>query len=260
MGDSMTLQALIADDEAYLRQALRSQLATLWPELEICSECENGLEALRMINDLEPDIVFLDIRMPGLSGMEVAKQVQGDCHIVFVTAYDEFAVEAFERHAVDYLLKPVVEERLQATIQRLQQKNTKTGLVDVSTAQWHVAINEIAAVLQQKQDKALQWIRASRGDEVTLVHINDIIYFQSGDKYTSVVTAEHEQLIRTPLKKLEEQLDVAIFWRIHRRVIVNTHFIQTAKRLLDGRYELHLRHIDNLLMVSRAHAHLFKRM
>jgi len=163
MKDPITLQVLIADDEAHLRQALRNQLIILWPELDICCECENGLEALRMINDLEPDIAFLDIRMPGLSGMDVAKRVQGDCCIVFVTAYDEFAVEAFERHAIDYLLKPVTEARLKVTIQRLQQKNMTTP--GINPEQWKMTLNDVAKALHQQQAAAtLQWIRASRGD------------------------------------------------------------------------------------------------
>jgi DNA-binding LytR/AlgR family response regulator len=253
------MKALIADDEPALRNHLRQQLQTLWPELDICTEVGDGLSALERIKTEQPDIAFLDIRMPGLDGLQVAREVTekitGNCQIVFVTAYDDYAVEAFEQHAVDYLLKPFTEARLTETIRRLREKDPKQ--VEASILQ--AALEQIQNTLHQNEQH-LQWIRASRNDNVFLVNTDDVVFFQSGDKYTSVKTTDDEYLIRTALKDLEDRLNPNRFWRVHRSVIVNVHYIQKATRTLDGRYQLKMNRLDDQLTVSRAYAHLFKQM
>ncbi|MDH5229172.1 MAG: LytTR family DNA-binding domain-containing protein [Gammaproteobacteria bacterium] len=249
------MKALIADDEKPLSEFLQQRLSHLWPDLNICSIAANGLDAVKMIHQHQPDIVFLDIRMPGLNGLQVAQTVQPHTRIVFVTAFDQYAVEAFEHHAIDYLLKPVSDERLQHTIARLKNSN-------------HQSISnnmDLSSLLQQllnsqKNEESLQWIRVLIGNDVQLIHVDDIAYFKSGDKYTSVFTRDKEFLIRTPLKELETSLAVKNFWRIHRSVIINVQHLQSAKRTLDGRYILSIRNHPHQLSVSRAYAHLFKQM
>ncbi len=250
------MKALIADDEPALRKHLRNRLEKLWPELEICAEAEDGDQALEAVQTLQPDIAFLDIRMPGLSGLEVAGRITGSCHIVFITAYDQYAIEAFKQHAADYLLKPIDDERLQDTIHRL--KNLDPEAVDRTAL--NEALSRINSMLAQQNSEPLQWIRASKGDDIHMLHVDDVAFFQSGDKYTSARTAEREYLIRTPLKELEISLDSRDFWRIHRGVIVNIRWIDSAKRTQDGRYTLYLRGLNEELGVSRAYAHLFKQM
>ncbi len=247
------MKAIIADDEPTLRRHLRERLQALWPELEICAEAANGEEALAHIRAHHPDVVFLDIRMPGTDGMEVARQA-GACRVVFVTAYDQYAVEAFERHAVDYLLKPVSDQRLRETIHRLR---------DGQRSLEHTALQQALAGIADamaSQPQRSQWIRALQGESIALVHVDDVAYFQSGDKYTTVRTAEREYLIRTPLKDLDAVLDPERFWRIHRSVIVNVAFIAGARRTLDGRYDLTLKSVSERLTTSRAYAHRFKQM
>lgn len=247
--------ALLADDEPALRTHLKDKLQQFWPELEIVAEVDNGVDALEYVQALRPDIAFLDIRMPGLSGMRVAQQLAASTHIVFVTAYDQYAVDAFNHNAVDYLLKPYTDERLQETIHRL--KGRENTAIDEQVLQ--VILNQLSK--QSAQDSSpLQWIRASVGDEVSLIHLDDVIFFQSGDKYTTVHTANEEYLIRTPLKELESGLDSERFWRVHRSYIVNVDYIDKARRTIDGRYNLTLKNSDKKLDVSRAYSHLFKQM
>ena len=249
------MKALIADDEPSLRSHLRQRLNELWPELHISAEVGDGATALQRIIADKPDVAFLDIRMPGMDGLQVAKEVPENCQIVFVTAYDDYAVEAFEQHAVDYLLKPFTEARLTETIRRLRANDP----AQVNSSLLQAAIDKIQSALDQN-DQCLQWIRASQGENVFLINADDVVFFQSGDKYTTVSTTQGEHLIRTPLKDLETRLDATKFWRIHRSVIVNVNFIQSASRTLDGRYEIKLKGRKTQLTASRAYAHLFKQM
>lgn len=238
---------LIADDEPLLAADLVTRLARLWPACEIVAVVHNGPAALEAVQRLQPDIAFLDIRMPGLGGLEVARAATG-LAVVFVTAYDQHAVEAFEQAAVDYLLKPVSDARLQQTVQRLQQPR--------SPAQPDLA-PLLARLLPPER---LRWIRASHGETVHLVDIQDVVYFQADDKYTVVMTADREFLIRTPLKELLEQLDLQQFWQIHRSTLVNVQAIQSVQRELTGRCALKLKTRSEVLIVSRAFAHLFRQM
>ena len=247
------ITAIIADDEARLAEYLKERLAVLWPELVIAGVAGNGPEAQALLDAEAPDIAFLDIRMPGLSGLDVARGASRDVRIVFVTAFDQYALAAFERAAVDYLLKPVSDERLAETVARLKAQATPPP-GDIGTVL--AAIAQLAPGGPQK----LAWIRASRGSEVQLIDVEDVCYFQANDKYTSVFTADGESLIRTPLKELAGQLDPQRFWQVHRGTIVNVRHIATTTRDLAGRITLRLKRRPEPLAVSRAYMHLFKQM
>jgi DNA-binding LytR/AlgR family response regulator len=253
--------ALIADDEPLLAADLKSRLEALWPELEIAAVCHDGPDALARLEAEKPAIAFLDIRMPGLTGLEVAARLDFPCHIVFVTAYDQYAVEAFERAAVDYVLKPADDDRLKKTIERLKY------MVDgPSASERSRLVGAIADVLGKvspgntAKPAWLRWIRASVGDSVRLVPTAEVRYFQAADKYTSVVTALGELLIRTSIKELVEQLDPEVFWQVHRGTIVNVNFITGARHDESGRVLLDVRDRSEQLSVSRAYAHLFRQM
>lgn len=253
----MTPTALIADDEEHLRTYLRGKLARLWPELQIVAEAANGLEAAELIARLAPSVAFLDIRMPGLSGLEVAQGIETDTRLVFVTAYDEFALDAFERAAVDYLVKPVTDERLGRTIERLRKAFQEAAPQP-----------ELAQLLQQLtrgQPRAegagpLRWVRASRGNTTSHVPIQDVLYFQSDDKYVVVHTREGEHLIRTPLQELIDGLDPEVFWQVHRSTIVNMEYVAGTRRDDAGRLFVRMRDSDAELPVSRAYVHRFRQM
>ena len=244
--------ALIAEDEAVLRDELRSHLATLWPALQIVGEAGNGLEALQLLDRLAPDLVFLDIQMPGLTGLEVARQVGHRCHVVFVTAYDAHAVAAFEQGAIDYVLKPYAVERLALAVHRLRQR------VGSSPAPLDRLLRELSGVAPSR--KHLRWINASQGQDVALITVDEVLYFQADTKYTRVVTADGEALIRTSLKELQEELDPACFWMIHRSTIVNANAIAGVTRDFRGRIVVKLKSRSEKLTVSEAHEHLFKQM
>ena len=248
------VRAIIADDEEALRDHLRKKLSGLWPELEVAGEARDGDAALNLIRDLKPDIAFLDISMPGLSGIDVARKTAGACLFVFVTAHDEFAVEAFEREAVDYLLKPVTDERLSETIRRLKERLTAAAAPDLSGA-----LERLSKSLP-KAPGHLQWIKAQHKDGVRLIAVSDIYFFRATDKYTTVRTREGEFLIRKTLKELENELDPAQFWRIHRAALVNARLIQKVDRSLAGTRTIRFRDLPDTLTVSRAYAHLFKQM
>jgi DNA-binding LytR/AlgR family response regulator len=252
------MKALIADDEPRLAKHLAARLAALWPQLEIAGVAANGIEACQMIEALRPDIAFLDIRMPGLSGLEVVQalspQTRGACRVVFVTAYDEFAVQAFEREAVDYLLKPVGDDRLAVAIARLQREPTASA-----AAQSADLLSRLQALLP-KAAEHLRWVRASVGNDVRLVAVDEICYFQAADKYTAVFTPDAELLIRTSIKELAEQLDPGQFWQVHRGTLVNARQIVSARHDALGRVALKLRDRPETVAVSRAHAHLFRQM
>lgn len=257
--------ALIADDEVHLAQYLQDRLRDLWPELEILPLAKNGPEALRALEENEPDIAFLDIRMPGLTGLEVARRAQGAAHFVFVTAYDQYAVEAFEAEAVDYLLKPVTESRLAQCVSKLQRRICGNSPPASETQALLARLAQLLPELAGGKASAaggsyLRWVRAAVGQQVQLVPIDEVVYFQANDKYTSVMTAENELLIRTPLKDLFDQLDPERFWQIHRGTIVNAALVLGTGRDFRGRVVVKLKCRTETLVVSRAYLHRFRQM
>jgi len=245
-------RAVIAEDEQLLAVGLRDALAALWPDLEVAELVDDGIQALRAIEEHQPDILFLDIQMTGLSGIEVAKQVNGRCHVVFVTAFDDYAIQAFEQGAVDYVLKPYAVERLALATQRLRRR------IGSAPPPLDALLRELAAIAPER--KHLRWINASRGNEVMLITVDEILYFQADTKYTRVVTRDQEALIRRPLKELQDELDPACFWPIHRSTIVNANAIAGVTRDLRGRILVKLKARTEKLAVSEAHEHLFKQM
>jgi DNA-binding LytR/AlgR family response regulator len=244
--------ALLAEDEPLLRAQLKARLAVAWPELEIVAEASNGDEALSLAAEYRPDIAFLDIRMPVRSGLEVAREIGAGCHVVFVTAYDEYAVAAFDEGAVDYVLKPPAPERIAKVVARLKARIAAAPL-DLSALLAKLAPRNGAP-------SPLRWIRASLGASMKMIAVDDVIYFQSGDKYTKVVTPEGEALIRKPIKDLYEELDTEAFWQIHRGTIVNLRAIARVDRDWRGEPVIVLRGRDETLPVSRTFAHRFKSM
>jgi len=252
--------AIVADDEPRLAEALVERLRTAWPELCVAGVAANGPEALALIDAEAPDVAFLDIRMPGLTGIEVARAARRDVHVVFVTAFNHYAVEAFERDAVDYLLKPVTDERLAQTVQRLRARlEAPAPARDVAAT-----LATLRELLPQLGNAAggerLAWIRASAGAQVRLIAVDDVAYFQSNDKYTSVFTADGEALIRTPLRELLDQLDPARFWQVHRGTVVNVAQVAATHRDVAGRVTLTLKARPESVAVSRAFSHRFKQM
>jgi DNA-binding LytR/AlgR family response regulator len=247
----MSLRLLIADDEPPLRDWLRRLLAEVAPNAEIVAEAGDGDTALAQIEALRPDVAFLDIRMPGLSGLEVAARATAPCRIVFVTAYDEFAVQAFEQAAVDYLLKPVTAERLARTIERLQ----------TSPAPDQAALlRELLARLDSPRLQTLRWLRVGNGEAVEMLDVNTVDRFEAADKYTTVHAGPREWLIRTPLKELERQLDGEAFWRVHRGTLLRVAAIRRVQRDLMGRWWAELQSGGAPVAISRRYAHLFRQM
>jgi DNA-binding LytR/AlgR family response regulator len=233
-------------------------LTDLWPELAICAEAGNGKEALEAVETCSPHIAFLDIRMPGLSGLQVAEVIAKSCFIVFVTAYDEYAVAAFEKQAVDYLLKPVTRERLQQTVQRLKKRIAEHNAPPPQLAQ--LARELVDSIAARPEPKFLQWLRVQRGDSIELIPVKDVIYFRADDKYTTVRTRDREALIRYRIRDLVAQLDPDRFWQIHRGTIVNVSQIDSVSRSLTGRGVIRLKDRSETLTVSRTYLHLFKQM
>jgi DNA-binding LytR/AlgR family response regulator len=250
------IKAVIADDEAHLRQYLRQKLNEVWPELQVAGEAGNGTEALSLIEQLQPQVAFLDIRMPGLTGMQVAEKLSGvGCRIVFVTAYDAYAVEAFEKDAVDYLLKPVSQARLEITVARLKEKLESEAALPIN------AIRRILARLAPDPGAGfLQYIHVQHGDEIRLVAVSEVLYFKAQDKYTTVMTRDKEYLIRKTIKELTEELDPQSFWQIHRGTIVRVSAVARVGRSLTGKGVLRLKESNETLMVSSRYMHLFKQM
>jgi DNA-binding LytR/AlgR family response regulator len=249
------VRAIIADDEDTLRRYLRKKLSAAWPELVISGEAEDGIAAARLIEETRPDIAFLDIRMPGLSGIEVARKAAGRCQVVFVTAHDQYAVDAFESEALDYLLKPVTDERLEKTVKRLKERIASSSPApDLSQV-----LDKVSRALQ-KSPEHLQWIKAQHKGGVRLIPVAEVYYFKATDKYTAVRTRDGEFLIRKTIKELTDELDPDQFWRVHRAAIVNVKAIQTANRSLGGSYFITFKDIKERLIVSRAYSHLFKQM
>ena len=243
--------ALIAEDEPMLRAQLKSRLAEAWPELAIIAEAANGADALAMVDAHQPDIVFLDIRMPVKSGIEVARALEGRCHAVFVTAYDEYAVTAFDEGAVDYVLKPVSPERIAKVVARLKSRLASAPL-DLTAV--------LARLAAREGGGFLKWIRASLGATMKLVDVGDVLYFQAEDKYTKVVTAAGDAHIKKPIKELFEELDPETFWQIHRATIVNLRAVARIERDWRDQPVISLRDRDEKLTVSRTVAHRFKAM
>jgi len=251
----MKTTALIADDEPHLSEHLRARLGALWPELVVLPLAANGLDALRALEEDEPAIAFLDIRMPGLTGLEVARRAGSRTHVVFVTAYDQYAADAFDHDAVDYLLKPVTDDRLARTVERLKRK--------LAAEEKPPALDDILARINRVLPAAggrLRWIRASKGEVVQQIAVEDVLYFQASDKYTCVITREGESLIRTALAELVPQLDGDLFWQIHRSTVVNMSAVASTRRDLGGRVFVKLKDGKTELAVSRAYAPLFKQM
>jgi len=256
-------RALIADDEPHLAHYLRDQLLRLWPELEIVAIARNGLEAATKIAEFQPDIAFLDIQMPGLTGLEVAAGIEGLTRVVFVTAYDEYALSAFDTEALDYVLKPVTAERLARTVERLRRALAPRPGPAGDTAPVDDA--RLARVLRALQAPApapapLRWIRASQGDLTHQVAVADVLFFQADDKYTCVRTAHSEHLIRTPIAELAAQLDPDQFWQVHRATIVNLAHLAGTRRDDASRLFVRIAGWKDELPVSRAYVHLFKPM
>lgn len=259
--------ALIADDEDLPRAELRRMLASAWPELRIVAECEHGPAAVEALDEHAPDIAFLDIRMPGLSGLDVARAASGRCHAVFTTAYDSHAIEAFNAGAVDYLLKPVRADRLAQTVQRLQARlQAQTSAPDLSGL-----VEQLSAQLQRRHSEGtgagmgasaprLRWVSASVGDVIKMFSIDEVLFFQSDEKYTRVVTAHDEAHVRKALKDIAEGLDPDVFWQIHRGVIVRADAIGRAQRDDTGRITLQLKQHAERLLVSQAYTWRFKPM
>jgi DNA-binding LytR/AlgR family response regulator len=244
--------ALIAEDEPMLRAQLRTRLGEAWPELTIVAEAENGEQALALFDERKPDIAFLDIRMPLVSGLEVARALSGRCHIVFVTAYDEYAVAAFDEGAVDYVLKPVAAERIAKVATRLKQR--------VSTPPLDLAALIAKLAGREEGGGPLKWIRASLGSVMQVIAVADVVYFQAEDKYTKVVTRESEALIKKPIKDLFDELDQEVFWQIHRGTIVNLNAIARIERDWRDQPVITLKSRPEKLTVSRTFAHSFKTM
>jgi DNA-binding LytR/AlgR family response regulator len=249
--------AIIADDERLMRDQLRSRLEQVWPELHILDEAKNGEEAVQMVEQHKPDLAFLDIRMPAKTGLEAARDIGSKAHIVFITAYDQYAVEAFDQGAVDYVLKPADPERLGKTVERLKARlQSATEPNDMS--------NMLAQLAKQlgiaPKPNYLQWIQASIGQELRLIPVEDILFFQSDEKYTRVQTATYEALIRKPVRDLADELDPHLFWQIHRSTLVNSKAISGVVRDMRGRHLVQIKGLTEKLEVSRSFVHLFKQM
>lgn len=247
--------AILAEDEPILRAQLQAKLAKLWPELEILASVEDGAAALEALEDRAPDFMFLDIQMPEMTGVEVAKHVGVRAHVVFVTAYDQYAIQAFETGAVDYILKPYTDERLAVTVERLKAKLASPP------PDLNAIVSQLATQLRGGAPKErLQWIKASFGQNLRLIPVADVLFFQSDEKYTRVVTAEAEALIKTPIRELLDGLDPETFWQIHRSAIVNVNAIAGVTRDFRGQAHIKVKGKDETLTVSRIYSHLFKQM
>ncbi|MFO1395606.1 MAG: LytTR family DNA-binding domain-containing protein [Burkholderiales bacterium] len=242
--------ALIADDEPALRERLSELLRAAWPGLKTL-EAGDGLAALELLNRERPDVAFLDIRMPGLTGLELAASCASHCHVVFVTAYDEHAIAAFEAGVVDYVLKPIEPARFVKVVDRLK---ARMGTVPVTV---QAVLRALAAT---KPAGKLQWLQASLGNQIRFIHLDEVVYFQSDAKYTRVVTQDAEALIRIPIKELAGQLDAERFWQTHRGSIVNIQFLLGVVRETDGTMQVVLRDRDERLPVSQPYHHLFRQM
>jgi DNA-binding LytR/AlgR family response regulator len=256
------ITALIADDEDQLRYELKKKLGKIWPDLEICCEAENGIKAVKLAEKHRPDIAFLDIRMPGKSGLEAAKEINSICKIVFITAYDQYALDAFDNEALDYILKPIEDSRLAKTARRLKKQLTsKENKSLKSSDNIDKILQKISRAIPELQGKKhLQWIKAQHRDTIELISVETINYFKAMDKYTTLFTNDKEYLIRKTIKDLEKELDPEMFWRIHRGTIVKVSAITKVSRSITGKYIIKVSGEENPLTVSRSYIHLFKHM
>jgi DNA-binding LytR/AlgR family response regulator len=262
--------AVLADDERLMRDQLRARLAEVWPDLQIVAEARNGIEAVQLVEQHRPDIVFLDIRMPGLTGVEAARQiaqlpVEPDewlPEIVFITAYDQYAVEAFEQGAADYVLKPAEPQRLKVTTDRVRQRLATRGTPqEVAAPPLQQLLHQLGARLGPAGAPTyLKWIQASVGQAIQMIPVEDILFFISDEKYTRVQTAQIEALIRKPIKELVDELDPQLFWQIHRSTLVNVHAISGVTRDFRGRQIVTVKGHREQLEVSRSYTGLFKGM
>ena len=276
-------RALIADDERLLREQLRARLAEVWPELQIVAEAKNGAEAVQLTEAHHPDLLFLDIRMPGMSGVEAARaiaQLPTDddtadawrgCEIVFITAYDQYAIEAFEQGVVDYVLKPAERERLMVTVARIRRRLAQRDAgesagenmgdsAEPAPANMQLLLQTLAARMDPAKAPRLRWIQATVGQSIQMIPVEDVLFFISDEKYTRVQTASLEALIRKPIKELIEELDANLFWQVHRSTLVNTKFIAGVSRDLRGRQLVSVKGHPEKLEVSRSFTGLFKGM
>ena len=269
-------RAVLADDERLMREQLRARLAEVWPELDIVAEAKNGLEAVALVDQHRPDIVFLDIRMPGLTGVDAARQIaqlpprdgaDDDLlpEIVFITAYDQYAVEAFEQGVVDYVLKPAERERLQLTAERLRQRlEARRGGepgTDAPAQPLQQLLHQLSTRLNPGQaPQYLKWIQANVGQTIQMIAVDEVLFFVSDEKYTRVQTAQVEALIRKPIKELVDELDPQVFWQIHRSTLVNVKAISGVTRDFRGRQIVAVRGHPEKLEVSRSYTGLFKGM
>ena len=257
MQPSPTPTAVVADDERLMRQQIVDRLKEAWPELSIVGEAANGREAIAMVRSLEPDIVFLDISMPGIDGIQAAQALAGQVHVVFVTAHDQYAISAFEQGAVDYLLKPAEPDRVALTCQRLRARLKEKP----------DAMTDLLAQLSQRLEggglkprEYMRWIQASVGANIRMIPTSEILFFRAEDKYTRVQTQRFEALIRKPIKELIDELDPDEFWQIHRGTVVRVDAIEQVSRNLRGHQVVHVKGSDQKLEVSRTFNHLFKQM
>ncbi|MBB4843080.1 DNA-binding LytR/AlgR family response regulator [Paucibacter oligotrophus] len=267
------VRAILADDERLMREQLRSRLTEVWPELDIIAEAKNGIEAVELVRQHRPDLVFLDIRMPGLTGVDAARQIaqlpEDDDwlvpEIVFITAYDQYAVEAFEQGVADYVLKPAERERLLLTVGRIKKRLALKQGDEVeqggSTAPLQQLLHKLSAQLNPGAAPSyLQWIQATVGSVLQMIPVEDVLFFISDEKYTRVQTARVEALIRKPIKELVDELDPALFWQIHRSTLVNARAIDGITRDERGRQLVGVKGLSEKLEVSRSYTHLFKGM
>jgi DNA-binding LytR/AlgR family response regulator len=249
--------AVVADDERLMREQIIDRLKEAWPELLIVGEASNGREAIAMVQSLQPDIVFLDISMPGMDGIETAQALAGRAHVVFVTAHDQYAISAFEHGAIDYLLKPAEPERVALTCQRLRER----------LKQAPDPMNEVLEQLSQrlgagglKPREYMRWVQASVGANIRMIPTSDILFFRAEDKYTLVKTRGFEALIRKPIKELIEELDPDEFWQIHRSTVVRVDAVEQVSRDFRGHQIVHVKGSDEKLEVSRSFNHRFRQM
>jgi DNA-binding LytR/AlgR family response regulator len=250
-------RAILIEDEALPRQRLREGLALLWPQLQVLAEAEDGEQGLALALQHRPDIVFVDIRMPGLDGLQLAQRIKGQAHIVFVTAYDQYAIDAFEHGAMDYLLKPVTAERIAMTRERLKPRLAKAP-DNIGTQ-----LAELTALLKkgpEEKKSYLKWIQAQVGNSLRMISTKEILFFQADEKYTRVQTPHAELLIRKTLKELSDELDPDEFWRIHRSTLVRVDAISEVVRDDRGRHMVVMKGHPEKLEISRGHTHLFQQM
>ena len=271
-------RALIADDERLLREQLRARLAEVWPELQIVAEAKNGTEAVQLTEQHHPELVFLDIRMPGMTGVEAARAIAqlptdddtedawAGCEIVFITAYDQYAIEAFEQGVVDYVLKPAERERLLVTVERIKKRLAQRRSTDEAEADdtppagMQQLLQKLATRMDPTKAPTLRWIQATVGQSIQMIPVEEVLFFISDEKYTRVQTATVEALIRKPIKELIDELDADLFWQIHRSTLVNTKFIAGVSRDLRGRQLVAVKGHPEKLEVSRSFTGLFKGM